>query len=169
MQIAGYMFTGQEEEQSRQKLNKYAKEHLGLKVQNFFIEEQAEKSTCFIKRPAGQRMLADLRAGDHLLVLDSASVLGSREQALDLLKNLADRAVSLHCLDLGGNISTADKRKLVVSEGAADLVFKLLQALDSGKVQHDEASPRPKTPAKISIPPGWEAYQDGILIKIMNS
>lgn len=135
MAVISYIFMHTQEEQAvpaplqKKDMETYAQEKLEVPIEMCFTEEDATLKTPLKERFTGKKMVQQLSEGDHLLVYSSAFVLNSASDGLRLLKYLAEKGVALHCLDLGENISLPIERKLVVSDGVANLVRKLLQSL----------------------------------------
>ncbi len=102
---------------------------LGENVDNFLIEEGSSLKRPFRQRKEGKRVLNTVQPGDVIITMKAEWVLGSAKEGLWLVKTLHNKAVSLYCVDLQENISLPIQRKLVVSEGSAVLIKKLLHAL----------------------------------------
>jgi DNA invertase Pin-like site-specific DNA recombinase len=71
-------------------------------------------------RPQGAALLAVLKAGDVLITAKLDRMFRSALDALDVLAKLKDRNVSLHMIDLGGDVT---------GNGISKLVFTILSAV----------------------------------------
>lgn len=117
-------------------------------------------------------MLENLKPGDSIIVAEAKHILGSAAEGVRLLRILQKNKIALHCVDLGLNISLREKRRLVVSEGSAELVEKLLTALavcESSK--HGDAIKAAKRSRKKQgkylggpVPFGWQVNEQGVLV-----
>lgn len=177
MNIFGYIFLTVEkellvdEEAQRQAIYGYV-QSIG-QLEELFVEEGTALKRPLRERSEGGRMLARCRAGDLIVTMNSAWVLGSAVEAGKLLAMLRDNNVALYCLDIGENISVKEKRKLIVYEGCAQVVTRLLAALSvcesSGHGQAIRASKRNlrKQGKYIGgpVPFGWQVNEDKILVE----
>lgn len=145
MGAVGYIYIdptpGQEVpvEVQRQQITEYASAQ-SIRLDRFVVEENSSLKRPFRERRMGKKLLAELGVHDSIIAGRAEWVLGSVKEALWLVKALNAQAISLYCIDLDENISLPRPRKLVVSEGGAMLVRKILEALslcDSSK--HGEA------------------------------
>jgi DNA invertase Pin-like site-specific DNA recombinase len=134
MTVAGYIFQVEHDadvpDQNHQQtdLQSYAA-LLGVSIDIFYIEMGISIKRPFHKRDTGARILDELTEGDMLLTGRAEWVLSSAKDGLGLITLLAEKGVALYCQDLDGNLSTPEKRKLVVSEGKAEFTQKLLASL----------------------------------------
>lgn len=146
---------------------------LGKTVDEFFVEQGVSLKQALINRPQGKKILDGLQSGDVLLVAQASFVLGSSREASRLLQLLRGKGVSLICLDLKEDISLDKERKLVVSQGGAVLVQKVLAALAlCDSCRHGEAIRATKRTRKKEgkylggpIPYGWQVGADGFLVQ----
>lgn len=93
---------------------------LGLTVDRMFIERGVSGSVPLSERPEGTALLAALKAGDVLITPKLDRMFRSALDALDVLAKLKTRGVSLHMIDLGGDVT---------GNGISKLVFTILSAV----------------------------------------
>lgn len=176
MQVFGYIFLARnwshapEAGEQKDAISAYGRE-LGLPSVQFVVEEEVAIGQPFITRPVAAELLPRLGPGDTLLVMKAAWILASAGEGERLIRQLGDGGVALHCLDLDGNISLPQKRRLQVSEGPAALVGKLLAALavcengghgggmNTAKRHGKEGEKYTSGP----VPFGWQVDADGYL------
>ena len=121
MKVFGYIFLARDqqhlipESQQRTALQEYGR-GLGRPVDEFVIEENASLKRPFKDRPIGNRLLQHCLPGDAILVMRIDWLFNSVGDGLRTLRLLKSAAIALHCLDVGGNISFPEKRRLLVSE-----------------------------------------------------
>ena len=92
----------------------------GWRVTEFFIEAGVSGSVPLAGRPEGQRMLASVRPGDMVITPKLDRAFRSASDALATLEALKEQGVSLHMIDLGGD---------VCGNGISKLVFTILSAV----------------------------------------
>jgi putative DNA-invertase from lambdoid prophage Rac len=100
-------------------LTGYALMH-GLTVDRMFVERGVSGSTPLAERPQGAALLAALKSGDVLITAKLDRMFRSALDALDVLAKLKARNVSLHMIDLGGDVT---------GNGISKLVFTILSAV----------------------------------------
>lgn len=175
----GYVFVAQEDEQNdseslqRQKVQEYVSGLDGGNIEHWVVEENVSFKKPFRERPAGSKLLAKLKPGDSIVAAESKYLLSSAVEGGRLLRYLKKNHIALYCVDLGVNISLKEKRKLVVSEGSAELVEKLLVALAACECsKHGEAIKAAKRSRKKQgkylggpVPFGWEVNSQGVLVR----
>jgi DNA invertase Pin-like site-specific DNA recombinase len=93
---------------------------LGLTVDRMFIERGVSGSVPLSDRAEGTALLAALKAGDVLITAKLDRMFRSALDALDVLAKLKVRGVSLHMIDLGGDVT---------GNGICKLVFTILSAV----------------------------------------
>ncbi len=93
---------------------------LGLTVDRMFIERGVSGSVPLSERPEGTALLTVLKAGDVLITPKLDRMFRSALDALDVLAKLKARKVSLHMIDLGGDVT---------GNGISKLVFTILSAV----------------------------------------
>jgi len=97
----------------------YAQMH-GLAVDRVFVERGVSGSRPLADRPEGARLLALLQPGDTVITAKLDRMFRSAVDALAMLGKLKDQSVSLHMIDLGGDVS---------GNGISKLVFSILSAV----------------------------------------
>jgi putative DNA-invertase from lambdoid prophage Rac len=97
----------------------YAMQH-GLTVDRTFIERGVSGSVPLCERPEGKALLACLRPGDVVMSPKLDRMFRSALDALGVLGKLQKENVSLHLIDLGGD---------VCGNGISKLVFTILSAV----------------------------------------
>lgn len=100
-------------------LRGYAMQH-GLELASIFTERGVSGSKPLADRPHGAALLNLLRPGDIIITPKLDRMFRSALDALDVLARLKDRGVSLHMLDLGGDVT---------GNGISKLVFTILSAV----------------------------------------
>ncbi|MBI3498514.1 MAG: recombinase family protein [Proteobacteria bacterium] len=116
-------------------------------------------------RPEGALLLAALQAGDVLITAKLDRMFRSALDALDVLGRLKDRGVSLHMVDLGGDVT---------GNGISKLVFTILSAVAEAErdrirerirdVKGDQRERGRYLGGKI--PFGWRVDGDGALARV---
>src|SRR4051795_9818801 len=92
----------------------------GLEIGRVFVERGVSGSTHLTERPQGAALLAALEPGDVVVTAKLDRMFRSALDALDVLARLKDRGVSLHMIDLGGDVT---------GNGISKLVFTILSAV----------------------------------------
>ena len=100
-------------------LQGYAMMH-GMDLAETFVEQGVSGATPLHERPQGARLLARLRPGDVVLTPKLDRMFRSALDALRVLEQLRALHVSLHMLDLGGDVT---------GNGISRLVFTILSAV----------------------------------------
>ena len=93
---------------------------LGLTVDRMFVERGVSGSIPLSERTEGMALLAVLKPGDVLITPKLDRLFRSALDALDVLAKLKARDVSLHMIDLGGDVT---------GNGISKLVFTILSAV----------------------------------------
>jgi putative DNA-invertase from lambdoid prophage Rac len=91
-----------------------------LKLDRVFVERGVSCSKPLQVRREGQRLLAALRPGDVVITPKLDRLFRSARDALDVLDRLKKQGVSLHMIDLGGDVT---------GNGISKLVFTILSAV----------------------------------------
>ena len=137
----------------------YAMQH-DLTVDRHFVERGVSGSVPLDERPEGKTLRAILKPGDVIITpkLDRRSALN----ALGVLEGLKEQGVSLHMIDLGGDVT---------GNGISKLVFTILSAV--AEAERDRIRERiadvkrdQKTRGRFlggSRPFGWQIGADGSL------
>ncbi len=172
----GYIFLAQDKQQfmvlaeQQDAILEYGRS-IGCPVESLFIEEAGVAKRPLKDRPEGANLLKRCGHSDAIIVVKAAWVLSSAASADRLIRELGKQQIALHCIDLGGNISVPEKRRLMVYEGTATIVGKLLSALvECESSKHGQAIKAAKKIHKEEgkylggpVPFGWEVNQDGFL------
>ncbi|PID44009.1 MAG: hypothetical protein CR981_01740 [Proteobacteria bacterium] len=174
MAVFGYIFLSDKKEHQvvlgvQQQRIMAAAADMGLVVDELIIEKDVPLKMAFRNRPEGRKMTDGLRPGDIVLVMRTEWLLGSAVEGAALVDDFRKKGISVYCLDLGENISLPGERKLVVSEGNAALVKKVLVALALlERENHGEAIKAVKRVRKKAgkylggpVPFGWRISEDG--------
>ncbi|MGB3210307.1 MAG: recombinase family protein [Desulforhopalus sp.] len=146
---------------------------VGMEIGDFFVEHGVTMKRPFIERNEGSKLLERCALGDVIITMKSSWVLGSASEGANLLQMLRERDIALYCMDIGENISVDEKRKLMVYEGCAGVVQKLLSALAlCESSRHGEAIRATKRNLKKQgkyiggpVPFGWEVNKDRFLVQ----
>ena len=93
---------------------------LGLGVDRVFVERGVSGSVPLGDRAEGSALLSGLKAGDVVITAKLDRMFRSAVDALGVLDELKARKVSLHMIDLGGDVT---------SNGISKLVFTILSAV----------------------------------------
>src|SRR3954454_13765123 len=92
----------------------------GLEIGRVFVERGVSGSTHLNERPQGAALLAALEPGDVVVTAKLDRMFRSALDALDVLQHLKARGISLHMVDLGGDVT---------GNGISKLVFTILSAV----------------------------------------
>lgn len=103
----------------RRTLEGYAMMH-GMALDCVFEERGVSGSKPIGDRPEGARLLSRLNQGDIVITPKLDRMFRSALDALDVLAQLKSRSVSLHMIDLGGDVT---------GNGISKLVFTILSAV----------------------------------------
>ena len=103
----------------RRTVEGYAMMH-GLTVDGVFVERAVSGARPIGERPEGAKLLGAAKAGDVIITSKLDRMFRSALDALDVLAKLKDRGVSLHMIDLGGDVT---------GNGISKLVFTILSAV----------------------------------------
>ena len=139
----------------------YAMQH-DLTVDRHFVERGVSGSVPLVERPEGKALLAILKPGDVLITPKLDRMFRSALNALGVLEGLKQQRVSLHMIDLGGDVT---------GNGISKLVFTILSAV--AEAERDRIRERiadvkrdQKTRGRFlggSRPFGWQIAADGSL------
>jgi putative DNA-invertase from lambdoid prophage Rac len=177
MQTFAYVFLSQDSSHDvPEALQMKAIEDYGRGLQipspEIVVEKRVSMKKPLVERPEGAKLLKACRQGDCIIVMKASWVLTSAADGIKLLARLREMQVALHCIDLGGNISLPEKRRLVVSEGPSVIVEKVLSALNSSEdCGHGQAIRLAKRHKREQgkylggpVPFGWQVGPDGCLV-----
>jgi DNA invertase Pin-like site-specific DNA recombinase len=140
----------------------------GLTLERMFVERGVSGSKPLGERPEGALLLATLKAGDVLITPKLDRLFRSALDALDVLAKLKERGVSLHMIDLGGDVT---------GNGISKLVFTILSAVAEAerdrirdrireRIRDVKADQRKRQRYLGGIVPfGWRIGEDGALIE----
>ena len=142
----------------------YAMMH-GLSLDHLFVERGVSGSKPLRDRPEGSRLLATLTAGDVVITLKLDRMFRSALDALDVLGQIQRRGVSLHMLDLGGDVT---------GNGISKLVFTILSAVAEAerdrireRIRDVKADQRRRRRYLGGIVPfGWRVGPEGELVEV---
>jgi putative DNA-invertase from lambdoid prophage Rac len=93
---------------------------LGLKIDRVFSERGVSGSKPLGERPEGAALIAALKPGDIVVTPKLDRMFRSALDALEVLGIMREQGVSLHMIDLGGDVT---------GNGIAKLVFTILSAV----------------------------------------
>ena len=92
----------------------------GLALDRLFVERGVSGSVPLAERPEGAALLAALKPGDTVITSKLDRMFRSALDALGILGRLKEQGVSLHMIDLGGDVT---------GNGVSKLVFTILSAV----------------------------------------
>lgn len=135
-----------------------------LGVDAMFIERGVSGSKPLSERPEGARLLQAVKPGDVIITSKLDRMFRSALDALDVLNDLKVKGVSLHMVDMQGDVTT---------NGISKLVFTILSAV--AEAERDRIRERVRDVKRDqrkrgrylggTIPFGWKRGADGSLIK----
>lgn len=138
---------------------------LGLEIDHIFVERGVSGSVPLCDRPEGKALLAGLAAGDTIITAKLDRMFRSAVDALGVLEDMKARSVSLHMIDLGGDVT---------GNGISKLVFTILSAVAEAErdrirerittVKADQKSRGRYLGGKI--PFGFTVGDDGDLVEV---
>jgi putative DNA-invertase from lambdoid prophage Rac len=149
---------GESLEVQQRKVEGYAKMN-GLTLDRMFIERGVSGSKPLADRPEGALLLSQLQAGDTVITPKLDRMFRSALDALDILAQLQKRSVSLHVIDLGGDVT---------GNGISKLVFTILSAVAEAerdrireRVQETKADQKKRNRFLGGrVPFGWQVRTD---------
>ena len=135
----------------------------GLEIGRVFVEHGVCGSTRLTERPQGAALLAALEPGDVVVTAKLDRMFRSALDALDVLQQLKERGISLHMVDLGGDVT---------GNGISKLVFTILSAV--AEAERDRIRERVRDVKRDQrernrflggwVPFGMELAEDGSLV-----
>jgi DNA invertase Pin-like site-specific DNA recombinase len=142
----------------------YALMH-GLAVDQMFVERGVSGSKPLCDRPQGGALLAVIRPGDTVITPKLDRMFRSALDALGVLADLKAKGVSLHMIDLGGDVT---------GNGISKLVFTILSAVaeaerDRTRERITEVKRDQRTRGRYlgGVPPfGWRVGDGGELVAV---
>jgi putative DNA-invertase from lambdoid prophage Rac len=136
----------------------------GLEIGRVFVERGVSGSTHLNERPQGAALLAALEPGDVVVTAKLDRMFRSALDALDVLQQLKERGISLHMVDLGGDVT---------GNGISKLVFTILSAV--AEAERDRIRERVRDVKRDqkernrflggTVPFGWKLADDGLLVE----
>jgi putative DNA-invertase from lambdoid prophage Rac len=96
----------------------------GWQVAEHFVERGVSGSIPLADRPEGHRLLATVGKGDAVVSAKLDRAFRSAADALAVLEELKDQGISLHLIDLGGDVT---------GNGISKMVFTILAAVAEGE------------------------------------
>lgn len=106
----------------------------GLEIEQIFADGDVSGSVPIFQRPEGGHLAAILQPGDIILAPKLDRLFRSALDALETLDALKKRGISLHAIDLGGDIA---------GDGIGRLVFTILAAV--AEAERDRIRERTRT------------------------
>ena len=91
-----------------------------IPLENFVTERGVSGSVEFHKRPEGSKLFEKLNAGDVLIFSKLDRAFRNTRNALNTLHELKERGVSVHFIDLGGDVT---------NDGIGSVIFKIWKVL----------------------------------------
>jgi putative DNA-invertase from lambdoid prophage Rac len=107
------------EAQRRQVTSYAASKGLELPPENVFVEAGVSGGIEFQERPEGAKLLAQMVAGDMVIFPKLDRAFRNTRNALNILHELKGRGISVHFIDLGGDVT---------GNGVGAIVFTILSA-----------------------------------------
>jgi DNA invertase Pin-like site-specific DNA recombinase len=102
---------------------------LGHQVKNFFVEQYVSARTPFVEREEAAALLQSCRPNDLIIATRVDFVFCRAGEGVRLIRMLYEQSVSMHLVDMGGDIVRPAERKLVISTGISAVFFNLLESL----------------------------------------
>src|SRR3954467_8852077 len=138
---------------------------LGLTLNEIFVERGISGAKPLRDRPEGARLLATLTEGDVLITPKLDRMFRSALDALNVLGQIQKRGVSLHMIDLGGDVT---------GNGISNVIFPILSALAEAerdrireRILDVKADQRRRHRYLGGIVPfGWRVGDDGDLVEV---
>jgi putative DNA-invertase from lambdoid prophage Rac len=137
---------------------------IGVAVPHFFIEEGVSGTKPLAERPAGKALLDALKSGDAIICAKLDRMFRSALDALQMVNAFRGKGVSLHLIDLGGDVS---------GNGISKLFFTIVSAVAEAErdriaarvleVKRDQRSRGRHLGGKR--PFGYQVLEDGSLIE----
>lgn len=142
----------------------YATLH-GLTLDQTFVEKGISGSKPISDRPQGAALLAALKPGDTIITPKLDRMFRSALDALDMLGRFKEGGVSLHMIDLGGDVT---------ANGISKLVFTILSAVAEAerdrireRISDVKRDQRQRGRYLGGEPPfGWSVGEDGALVEV---
>jgi putative DNA-invertase from lambdoid prophage Rac len=133
----------------------------GLQVDQTFVETGVSGWVPLADRPQGKPLLDRLKGGDVVIITKLDRMFRGALDALDLLAELKERCISLHVIDLGGDVT---------GDGISKLVFTILSwvvAAEGERIAAVRRGQRARGRYLGGIPPfGWRVGDAGELVAV---
>jgi putative DNA-invertase from lambdoid prophage Rac len=133
----------------------------GLQVDQTFVETGVSGWVPLADRPQGKPLLDRLKRGDVVIITKLDRMFRGALDALDLLAELKKRGISLHVIDLGGDVT---------GDGISKLVFTILSwvvAAEGERIAAVRRGQRARGRYLGGIPPfGWRVGDAGDLVAV---
>lgn len=150
---------GESLEVQQRKIEGYATMQ-GLSVEHVYVERGVSGSKPLEDRPQGAGLLQVLKPGDVIITAKLDRMFRSALDALHVLKRLTNDGISLHMIDLGGDVT---------GNGISKLVFTILSAVAEAerdrireRVSETKADQRRRNRFLGGrVPFGWTVRRDG--------
>ena len=78
-----------------------------------FVDAGTSGTTSLEKRDAGARLLAAVERGDHIIVTKGDRLFRSAKNALNITDDLREKGVSLHLMDMGGEVLNSSISRVI--------------------------------------------------------
>jgi len=142
----------------------YAMMH-GMVLDRVFIERGVSGAKPMADRPEGASLLAVLMPGDVVVTPKLDRMFRSANDALSVCDRMKVRGISLHMIDLGGDVT---------SNGISKLVFTILSAVAEAerdrcreRIRDVKADQKGRNRYLGGTPPfGWAVGDDGDLVEV---
>jgi putative DNA-invertase from lambdoid prophage Rac len=136
-----------------------------LTLDQIFVERGVSGAKPLGDRPEGAKLLTSLKEGDVVITPKLDRMFRSALDALDVLGQIQKRGVSLHMIDLGGDVT---------GNGISKLVFTILSAVAEAerdrireRIRDVKADQRRRQRYLGGIVPfGWSVGSDGELVEV---
>jgi putative DNA-invertase from lambdoid prophage Rac len=155
---------GESLEVQRRKLEGYAMQQ-GWTLDRVFVERGVSGSRPLDERAEGQKLLAAVEPRDVIITSKLDRMFRSALDALRVLDALKRRDISLHMIDLGGDVT---------GNGISKLVFTILSAVAEAERERIrerilDVKADQRTRGRYlggTVPFGWRLGEDGALIEV---
>jgi putative DNA-invertase from lambdoid prophage Rac len=136
-----------------------------LTLDQIFVQRGVSGAKPLGDRPEGAKLLASLKEGDVVITPKLDRMFRSALDALDVLRQIQKRGISLHMVDLGGDVT---------GNGISKLVFTILSAVAEAerdrireRIRDVKADQRRRQRYLGGIVPfGWSVGSDGELVEV---
>ena len=145
MAVYGYIFVDIEKKyrvpasEQQQTIANYCQDN-GLTLDALYTEQYISAWRPFVERTQAKMLLEACTDDDIIVGIRSDAIFCRPKEGLLLIDTLAQKNISLHIIELGGDIVRPTERKLVVSNGIAGAVNRLLSNLAERERPQREAT-----------------------------